>query len=233
MSLIDKIVTQTKDLLVKAEQAIEGERYIPISQATVNGLLERYVVGKVSEVIKLKADIDDHDFKLEASIEAKGIIAEVSGTFEVVSFIFNDHIQHLIFKQTDGTHIDKIAYEKVWMQPVIKLALLYLKFFLKKDLLCFALEKFEVASCHDDVLTFDLNKYFDEDGTILRNLKRFHVTDAKIESGKLQLLSRINMSGFFPNAEDEMEDNTILVSETKPENNRLEKQETNLKVDMA
>lgn len=214
---VSQTLAQAKQLYQKAGKMIEGERFIPVSAETVNGLLGRYVVKNIDEITELHAILQKDDFLLAGTLEASGVKASISGKFEVVCFVFNEQTQHMVFRQIGSTHIEKIYFDGFITQIVAKLGLWFLKYIKKRDLLGFALEYKEIASVRPaaeitkelaketdstdpemgDEITIDLNRYFDADGTVLKNLKRFQVSDARIKDEKLQLLSRINLTGFF------------------------------------
>lgn len=194
---VEKVFSKVKQLYAKAEELTQEEVGIPLSEESLNALLKRYVTDKVRMVGSLEADLKEHDFSLRADITAKGVNAKLSGDFEVVSFVFNDETQRMVFSQLTPTRIDSLSVDAWYKKPLVNVALFFIKHVLRRDFLGYALERFDVATCKEELIYIDVSKYFDPNSRVIKQLKRFQISHGFIKNERLQLKSRINLRGFL------------------------------------
>ena len=194
---INKALSKAKSLYQFAEEVSSDPMGIPLSQQTVNGLLQSYVTSYVDQIIELKANIKDHDFDLTIDATFKGIFIKATSSFSVIQFVMNDQTQRMVFLQKTPTKLLELRADAFYKTPMIRMALWGVKNFSKTDAAGLALEYFKVAEVKDRMYYLDIGQYFDENSSIIRRLKRFQVTHAVIAGGKLHLQSKINLQDFF------------------------------------
>ena len=75
--LLSKVASSIREVYHMAEDLIEDERSLPLSQNLLNATMKRYVTDKVSALHDLHADIYDGWLRLYATIEYKGLQANL------------------------------------------------------------------------------------------------------------------------------------------------------------
>lgn len=201
LSFFDKVKNQVVDFIGKAAdkatELIEEEVDIPLSEESVNGLIERYVVQKVKYFDRLEADLTTHNFYLSGDLSVKGIKASVSGEFDVVTFEFNDEVQHMVFRQIGETKIDDVYFTGIKTKLLTKLGLFYIRYILRRDPLAFVLDYFDVATVTGNEYDFEIGQYFGENSRVIKQLKRVQIKHAFIRDHKLYVSSGVSVSGIM------------------------------------
>lgn len=196
LSFLSKIKQQFNAAVKKAGELIQEDVNIPVSEESVNGMIDRYVTKNVKYVDNLTATLHDDYFTLICNLSYKGIKATLTDDFNVVTFELTDQSQYLLFEQRGNTQITEAYYSKLLYKLAASLALFYIRVFLRKDPLAVALAYMDVAIITDKQYRFELAQYFDGDGFI-KKLSKFQVKHAAINKQKLYLTSGVNLSGFF------------------------------------
>ncbi len=186
----------------KAEGFIEEEREIPVSQVFFNATLKRYVTDNVELLKDLHADVHDDWLRLYASIDVKGLTANLSVDLKLLQMIFNKDTQLLVFEQISDTQIISATFKNTFQKILVNSAVFFYQKVLKKDPLGPILQHFEIVSVQDGLLNLDLNRWLGDKRSIMESLRKLHVNHAELREAKLVLIGNVNLSALFTKGRD-------------------------------
>lgn len=209
--LLSKIARNFKHFYLKAEDLIEEERELPLSQNLLNATMQKYVTDKVSALQDLHADLYDEWCRLYATLDYKGIHATLSVDLRLVQMQLDKDVQLLIFEQISETQVINTNFSSPFRKFAFNIAVYFFQRVLNKDPLGMILQKLGVVEIKHDLLYLDLNKYLIKSDKAMRRLKKFKVSHAFIRDGDFVLKGNINLQEILKR--DEQSDDDIIDSE--------------------
>ena len=91
--IFKKIARNIKSIYHKAEDLIEEERELPLSQNLLNATIQKYVTDNVTALQDLHADIYDDWCRLYATLDYKGLNPTLSVDLRLVQMQLDKDIQ--------------------------------------------------------------------------------------------------------------------------------------------
>lgn len=205
--LLNKVASSIREVYHMAEDLIEDERSLPLSQNLLNATMKRYVTDKVSALHDLHADIYDGWLRLYATIEYKGLQANLSTDLLLIQLQLDKDVQRLVFEQKSGTHVINITFDTAWKKVAFYTALWVCRK-LHKDPLAVALERLDVITVKHDLLYLDLGKYLADNAKVMGALRRIQVNHATLEPEQFVLKANLNLRAIFGLDTDDDDDDT-------------------------
>lgn len=203
-----KIARNIKGFYHKAEDLIEEERELPLSQNLLNATIQKYVTDNVEALKDLHADIYDDWCRLYATLDYQGIYTTLSVDLRLVQMQLDKDIQQLVFEQISETEVISASFSSPIKKLAFNIALFVFKKILHKDPLGFILQKLDVIEIKHDLLYLGLNKYLENSDSVIRTLNKIHVNHAILREGQFVLKANLNLQGIF--RRDPQKDTLIL-----------------------
>jgi hypothetical protein len=203
-----KIARNIKGFYHKAEDLIEEERELPLSQNLLNATIQKYVTDNVEALKDLHADIYDDWCRLYATLDYQGIYTTLSVDLRLVQMQLDKDIQQLVFEQISETEVISASFSSPIKKVAFNIALFVFKKILHKDPLGFILQKLDVIEIKHDLLYLGLNKYLENSDSVIRTLNKIHVNHAILREGQFVLKANLNLQGIF--RRDPQKDTLIL-----------------------
>lgn len=200
--LLSKIAKNIKNFYLKAEDLLEEERELPLSQNLLNATIQKYVTDNVSALQDLHADIYDEWCRLYATLDYKGIHTTLSVDLRLVQMQIDKEVQQLVFEQISETQVISASFSSDFKKIAFKIAVYVCQRVLNKDPLGFILQKLEVVEIKHDLLYLDLHKYLIKSDKVMRQLKKFQVSHALLREGSFVLKGNLNLQGILKRDED-------------------------------
>lgn len=200
--LLSKIAKNIKNFYLKAEDLIEEERELPLSQNLLNATIQKYVTDNVSALQDLHADIYDEWCRLYATLDYKGIHTTLSVDLRLVQMQIDKEVQQLVFEQISETQVINATFSSDLKKFAFKVAVYFCQRVLHKDPLGYILQKLDVVEIKHDLLYLDLHKYLIKSDKVMRQLKKFQVTHALLREGSFVLKGNLNLQGILKRDED-------------------------------
>ena len=204
--ILNKVAQGFREVYQRAGDLIEEERELPLSQHYINSIMQRYVTDKVSALDDLHANIFDGWFRLFATVQYKGIQANLSADFLLIQLQFDQGTQRLVFEQKGHTEVLDIHFDQPWKRFGVNMALWYCKHVLHRDPLGIILEKLEVITVKHDLLYLDLGKYLGDNEKVTNTLRKVQVNHAILRPEQFVLKANISLRGLFGLDRDEPSD---------------------------
>ena len=203
-----KIARNIKGFYHMAEDLIEEERELPLSQNLLNATIQKYVTDNVEALKDLHADIYDDWCRLYATLDYQGIYTTLSVDLRLVQMQLDKDIQQLVFEQISETEVISASFSSPIKKVAFNIALFVFKKILHKDPLGFILQKLDVIEIKHDLLYLGLNKYLENSDSVIRTLNKIHVNHAILREGQFVLKANLNLQGIF--RRDPQKDTLIL-----------------------
>lgn len=203
-----KIARNIKGFYHKAEDLIEEERELPLSQNLLNATIQKYVTDNVEALKDLHADIYDDWCRLYATLDYQGIYTTLSVDLRLVQMQLDKDIQQLVFEQISETEVISASFSSPIKKVAFNIALFVFRKILHKDPLGFILQKLDVIEIKHDLLYLGLNKYLENSDSVIRTLNKIHVNHAILREGQFVLKANLNLQGIF--RRDPQKDTLIL-----------------------
>lgn len=216
-SILAKIASSVQILFNKAEDLIEEERDVPVSQNLLNATFQKYVTDNVDLLKDLHADLYDDWLRLYATVDVAGIYAALSVDLKLVQMEFNTEKQLIVFEQISETKIIESRIEGKLKKLAVNFALFFMRSVLKKDPLAPILQHYDVLEAKHGLLYLDLNRWLGDNATTMKALRKLNVNHAVIKDTRLMLRANVNLEGLlnrdrkddlFDDLDDEVE-NTV------------------------
>lgn len=192
-----KIAQNIRGFYHKAEDLIEEERELPLSQNLLNATIQKYVTDNVEALKDLHADIYDDWCRLYATLDYQGIYTTLSVDLRLVQMQLDKDIQQLVFEQISETQIIHASFSSAFKKIAFNIAVYVFQRILHKDPLGLILEKLDVVEIKHDLLYLGLNKYLEKSDTVIRTLNKIHVNHALLREGQFVLKANLNLPGIF------------------------------------
>jgi hypothetical protein len=204
--LLSKIAKNIKNFYLKAEDLIEEEREIPLSQNLLNATIQKYVTDNVSALQDLHADIYDEWCRLYATLDYKGIHTTLSVDLRLVQMQLDKDVQRLVFEQISETQVIQSTFSSPLKKIAFNIAVYVCQRILNKDPLGFILQKLGVVEVKHELLYLDLHKYLIKSDKVMRQLKKFQITHAFFREGSFVLKGNLNLQGILKRDEEPEDD---------------------------
>jgi hypothetical protein len=175
-NILNKVARGVREVYHKAEDLLEDEMNLPLSQNLLNSTMKRYVTDKVEAIDDLHANIYDGWLRLFATIHYKGIQANLSTDLLLIHMQLDRDVQRLVFEQRGGTEVINITFDKPWKKIGFNLALWVCRI-RHRDPLAIILTNLEVITVKHDLLYLDLGKYLADNAKVIKALKCDLISD--------------------------------------------------------
>ncbi|XID74468.1 hypothetical protein ACF3NA_08000 [Alkanindiges sp. WGS2144] len=195
--IFKKIARNIRGIYHKAEDLIEEERELPLSQNLLNATIQKYVTDNVEALKDLHADIYDDWCRLYATLDYKGIHTTLSVDLRLVQMQLDKDIQQLVFEQISETQVISASFSSPFKKLAFNVAVYFFQRILHKDPLGLILEKLDVIEIKHDLLYLGLNKYLEKSDKVINTLKKIHVNHAILREGQFVLKANLNLQGIF------------------------------------
>ena len=195
--LLGKITKGLRHVYHKAEDLLEEERELPLSQNLLNSLIKKYVTDNVLQLVELRTELHDDWVRLYATVEYKGIRAALATNLRLVQFQLDRDIQRLVFEQQSPTEVLALTVDSAWKKPAVYVALWFIRTVLRQDPLPFILQKLGIIAIKHDLLYLDINRYLLKSDTIMSALRKVEVNHAVLREGQFVLKANLNLAGLF------------------------------------
>lgn len=196
-SILAKIASSVQVLFHKAEDLIEEERDVPVSQNLLNATFQKYVTDNVNLLKDLHADLYEDWLRLYATVDVAGIYAALSVDLKLVQMEFNTEKQIIVFEQISETKIIESRIQGKLKKMGVNFALFFMRKVLKKDPLAPILQHYEVLEAKHGLLYLDLNKWLGDNATTMNALRKLNVNHAVIKDTRLLLRANVNLEGLL------------------------------------
>jgi hypothetical protein len=196
-NLLNKVARGVREVYHKAEDLLEDEMKLPLSQNLLNSTMKRYVTDKVEAIDDLHANIYDGWLRLFATIHYKGIQANLSTDLLLTHMQLDKDVQRLVFEQRGGTDVINITFDKPWKKIGFNLALWFCRSVIHRDPLGIILSKLNVITVKHDLLYLDLGKYLADNEKVINALRRVQVNHATLEPEQFVLKANLNLKAIF------------------------------------
>lgn len=204
-NLLNKVARGVREVYHKAEDLLEDEMKLPLSQNLLNSTMKRYVTDKVEAIDDLHANIYDGWLRLFATIHYKGIQANLSTDLLLIHMQLDKEVQRLVFEQRGGTDVINITFDQAWKKIGFNLALWVCRM-MHRDPLAIVLTKLDVITVKHDLLYLDLGKYLADNEKVIKALKRIQVNHATLEPEHFVLKANLNLKAIFGMEKDPLPD---------------------------
>ncbi|AXI03308.1 hypothetical protein [Aquirhabdus parva] len=196
LNFLQKLVDGVKDIYQKAEDILEEERELPLSQKLLNDTIERYVTNNVDQIQDLHAEIYDGWLRLFATINVKGVSAQLYVDLYLAQLQLNRNIQQLVFEQKSETHVVRVDFDKIIKKVAFQMVVLYYKF-KGTDPLGDILSRLGIITVHNGLLYLDLGKYLADNQKVMRVLRRVEINRAELRENLFVLQANLNLRALF------------------------------------
>lgn len=195
--IFDQLAKNIKNFYHKAEDLIEEERELPLSQNLLNATIQRYVTDNVDALKDLHTDIYDDWCRLYATLDYKGLESTLSVDLRLVQMILDKNTQLLIFEQISETQVIHATFSSNFKKMLFNIFVYVYQRILNKDPLGMILSKLGVVEAKHGLLYLDLNKYLIKSDKVMRTLDKVNVNHAILREGSFVLKANINLQGIF------------------------------------
>ena len=206
--IFKKIARNIKGIYHKAEDLIEEERELPLSQNLLNATIQKYVTDNVEALQDLHADIYDDWCRLYCTLDYKGLNPTLSVDLRLVQMQLDKDVQQLVFEQVSETNVIHANFSSPIKKMAFNVAVFFFQRVLHKDPLGLILEKLGVVEVKHDLLYLDLNQYLVKSEQVIKTLNKIHVNNALFREGQFVLKANLNLQGIFRRDPDR---NTLIL----------------------
>ena len=199
---VQDLYQKAEGLIEKAEELIEEERELPLQQALLNDFMQRYVTENVDQLQDLHLEIFDGWLRLFATVEVKGVFAQLYIDLYLIQLRLNKDTQQLIFEQKDATQIVQVDFNQFFKKVAFKLAILFYRI-RGIDPLPDILSRLDIVSVKNNLIYLDLGKYLAKQQKIMRVLRRVEINRAQLREDQLVLQAHLNFRALFGRSAEE------------------------------
>ncbi len=212
-NILSKITSSVIHLYQRAENLIEEERDFSVSENMLNSTFKKYVTDNVELLKDLHADVHDDWLRLYATVDVKGIYAELSVDLRLIQMQFNEEVQLLVFEQISQTQVIDARFDGAMKKIAVNFVLFFMQKMMNKDPLGPILQRFDIVEVKHGLLHLSLNRWLGKVDKIIRALKGVHINHGILKESELVLLANVDLDGVFNrNKKDDLfddEDATI------------------------
>ena len=188
----NSITHTVKQWASNANDVIDDEFSLPVSQKQVNDALQKFVTDNVGAILELRVELHDDWFRLFCTINAAGIYAEVASNFGLVHAQLDRNVQRFVFEQKTYTDLLNLRCESFLKRQGIKLAIWFYHSVLKKDPLGVILSRLNVARPKDNIIYLDIHRWLKKNKKIMTTLHKVQVNYGLVEEEQLVLKTKVN-----------------------------------------
>lgn len=176
----------------KIEDFASQELIVPATEKQLNDAIQKFVVKKVNAILAMHLEIHEGWLRLYATINYKGIFADLAVNLGMVHTQFDRYRQRFVFQQLTDTDVISLYSDSYVKSKAIHAALWFFKRVLKKDPLGMILEKINLVTQKDDILYLDLGRWLKKNEKIMSTLRKVQVNHGYL--GEQQLLMKANVN---------------------------------------
>lgn len=195
-NILQRLVSGVKEIYQKAEDLLEEERELPLPQKLLNDFIERYVTNNVEQLQDLHAEIFDGWLRLFATIEIKGINAQLYVDLYLTQLHLNRNTQQLVFEQKSDTVVVRVSFNNVLKKVIFRAVLWYYRV-KGRDPLGDMLSRLGIITIHNGLLHLDLSKYLAHNQKVMRVLRRVEINRAELREDVFVLQANLNFKALF------------------------------------
>ena len=196
-NILSKITSSVIHLYQRAENLIEEERDFSVSENMLNSTFKKYVTDNVELLKDLHADVHDDWLRLYATVDVKGIYAELSVDLRLIQMQFNEEVQLLVFEQISQTQVIDARFDGAMKKIVVNFILFFMQKVMNKDPLGPILQRFNIVEVKHGLLHLSLNRWLGKVDKIIRTLKGVHINHGILKESELVLLANVDLDGIF------------------------------------
>jgi len=208
-NFLQRIMDGVRDIYLKAEDILEEERELPLSQKLLNDTIKRYVTDNVDEIHDLHTEIFDGWLRLFGTIDVKGVKAQLYVDLYLMQTHLNRHQQELVFEQKSDTYVVDIEFDKI----LKKMAFQFMLWFYRiqgKDPLGDILSRLGIITIQNSLLHLDLSKYLADNEKVMRVLRRVEISRADLREDLFVLKANLNLSALFGRGAERLIEENLL-----------------------
>ncbi|WP_323842862.1 hypothetical protein [Moraxella sp. Pampa] len=188
-----------KHSYANATSHLIDEISVPVSQKIINDSLDNFVVKNVDMLHHLRLDIHDGWLRLYATINIKGIFANVASNFELVHLQLDGHTQRLVLRQISDTDVLELHTKSWWQAPLAKFALRAYHVIFRKDPLPLILSQIEIKGVpftehKGSIVYLELGRWLGKVDIIINTIKKIQINQGILEREQLILKAAPNFS---------------------------------------
>lgn len=196
-NILSKITSSVIHLYQRAENLIEEERDFSVSENMLNSTFKKYVTDNVELLKDLHADVHDDWLRLYATVDVKGIYAELSVDLRLIQMQFNEEAQLLVFEQISQTQVIDARFDGAMKKIAVNFILFFMQKVMNKDPLGPILQRFNIVEVKHGLLHLSLNRWLGKVDKIIRTLKGVHINHGILKESELVLLANVDLDGIF------------------------------------
>lgn len=196
-NILSKITSSVIHLYQRAENLIEEERDFSVSENMLNSTFKKYVTDNVELLKDLHADVHDDWLRLYATVDVKGIYAELSVDLRLIQMQFNEEVQLLVFEQISQTQVIDARFDGAMKKIAVNFILFFMQKVMNKDPLGPILQRFNIVEVKHGLLHLSLNRWLGKVDKIIRTLKGVHINHGILKESELVLLANVDLDGIF------------------------------------
>lgn len=201
-NIFHKVAQSLREVYHRAEDLLEEEREIPLSQNFLNAFIQQYVTDRVEKIDEMHADIYDGWARLFATVHYKGIQAQLSTDLLLIQLQLDPDTQQIVFEQQGGTHMIDLHVDQPWKRIGVLAAIWVVRHVLHRDPLALILEKLDIIEIKHDLLYLDLARYIAHKEKVMRALRKVHINHAVLRLEQFVLKGNLNLAGIFGGRDD-------------------------------
>lgn len=196
-NILSKITSSVIHLYQRAENLIEEERDFSVSENMLNSTFKKYVTDNVELLKDLHADVHDDWLRLYATVDVKGIYADLSVDLRLIQMQFNEEVQLLVFEQISQTQVIDARFDGAMKKIAVNFILFFMQKVMNKDPLGPILQRFNIVEVKHGLLHLSLNRWLGKVDKIIRTLKGVHINHGILKESELVLLANVDLDGIF------------------------------------
>lgn len=196
-NILSKITSSVIHLYQRAENLIEEERDFSVSENMLNSTFKKYVTDNVELLKDLHADVHDDWLRLYATVDVKGVYAELSVDLRLIQMQFNEEVQLLVFEQISQTQVIDARFDGAMKKIFVNFILFFMQKVMNKDPLGPILQRFNIVEVKHGLLHLSLNRWLGKVDKIIRTLKGVHINHGILKESELVLLANVDLDGIF------------------------------------
>lgn len=197
----NKLIRGVREVYQKAEDLLESERELPLSQTLINAAIKRFVTEKVEALQDLHTDIHDDWLRLYATVDIQGIYASLAADLNLVQLQLDKDVQRLVFEQRSETQVLELKVGNPIKRLGVKLMLWVFRS-IGKDPLGFVLSKLEIITVKNDLFYVDLAKFLADNPKVIGTLRRVQLNHAVLREEEFVLKASVNLNALFGGHKD-------------------------------
>lgn len=207
MGLLNRLGRVVRSLYEKAEDFIEDERDVPLSEAMMNEQIKKFVTDNVEAIDEMRVELFDDWCRLYVKFHFSrwymGLHAHLSTDLKLVQLQVDEDIQRFVFEQISDTRVIEAIFDKQWQRMGFTLFLWWYRNVLQKDPLGFILEKLGVVEVRHDLIYLDIHRWLVKSDRIMGYLRKMQINHAILRQGFFVLKANLKLDGILGRDQEE------------------------------